>query len=261
MSLLAAFESCYPVCIRTVRTARGSHPRRSLLLALSVVGALHGCSSRSSPVDAGADASAVRDASANAVAVDAAIDDAGRDGATEETDAGDAAPPFAGHKKVLHVGDSTVGYSSGLQLEFKKMFPEAGVAYVSHTMTSAGLHTVAEEHIVEKLVKRHAPDLVIVQLGTNNLTVPHPEVYIPDIKSILAQIGHRPCYWIGPISLKVPERGMRGVLRDNVAPCIFYDSYDLTLERQPDGLHPSQKAAIMWSALFFEFAKEHPARE
>ncbi len=193
------------------------------------------------------------------------MDDGGRNTSAEVSaegrDAGELPLPFAGHKKVLHVGDSTVGYASGLQLEFKKMFPDAGITYVSHTMTSAGLHTVAEERIVEKLVKRHAPDLVIVQLGTNNLTVPRPDVYIPDIKSILAQVGHRACYWIGPISLKFPERGMRGVLQDNVAPCIFYDSYDLTLERQADGLHPSQKAAIMWSALFFEFAAEHPARE
>jgi lysophospholipase L1-like esterase len=52
---------------------------------------------------------------------------------------------------------------------------------------------------------------------------------------------------------------MRGVLRDNVAPCIFYDSYELTLERQPDGIHPSQKAAIEWAGLFFDFAASHPA--
>lgn len=229
--------------------------------ALVLASALHGCSSRSVADDAAAD-------SASTVAGDAGAE-AASDGATREAgDAGDGArihdagavePPFTGHKKVLHVGDSTVGYASGLQLEFKKMFPDAGVAYVSHTMTSAGLHTVAEERIVEKLVKRHAPDLVIVQLGTNNLTVPHPEVYLPDIKSILAQVGKRACYWIGPIPLKFPERGMRGILRDNVAPCVFYDSYDLTLERQSDGLHPSQKAAIMWSALFFDFAGKNPA--
>jgi acyl-CoA thioesterase-1 len=181
--------------------------------------------------------------------------------ASDALDAGvvGTARPFEGHKKVLHIGDSTVGYASGLQLEFKSMFPDAGLTYVSHTMTSAGLHSVAEERIVEKMVRRHQPDLVIVQLGTNNLTVPHPEAYLGDVKSLLSQVGNRACYWIGPVSLKVPERGMRAFLRDNVAPCIFYDSYDLTLERQPDGLHPSQKAAIMWSALFFEFAAQHPA--
>lgn len=198
-----------------------------------------------------------RDASA-AAAYGAVVVDGGDDGGND-AEVADLGPPFAGHKKVLHVGDSTVGYANGLQLEFKKMFPDAGLAYVSHTMTSAGLHSVAEDRIIEKLVKRHAPDLVIVQVGTNNLTVPHPEVYVPDIKSILSQVGNRACYWIGPISLKVPERGMRAILRDNVAPCVFYDSYDLTLERQPDGLHPSQKAAIFWSGAFFEFAGLHPA--
>ncbi len=52
---------------------------------------------------------------------------------------------------------------------------------------------------------------------------------------------------------------MRGVLRDNVSPCVFYDSYDLTLERQPDGLHPSQAAAKIWADGFWAFAGQNPA--
>ncbi len=258
MSLQGPLESCYSLRIRTIRTRPGPSLCRSWLLAACAASALYGCgsSTRRAGADAAADASPLGDATAEAAAKSS---DASAD--VDASDAGAEGPtrPFEGHKKVLHIGDSTVGYASGLQLEFKKMFPDAGISYVSHTMTSAGLHTVAEDRIVEKLVRRNAPDLVIVQLGTNNLTVPHPEVYLPDIQSIVSQIGARACYWIGPISLKFPERGMRVVLRDHVAPCVFYDSYDLTLERQPDGLHPSQKAAIQWSALFFEFAAQHPA--
>lgn len=242
---------------------RTSRACRTTSLALCVAAALHGCSGGTRSQDAGADGgstTSARDAAGDARAEDAsAPSDAASDASVDAADAAEVSRPFDGHKKVLHVGDSTVGYAAGISLEFKRMFPAEGIAYVSHTMTSAGLHAVAEDRIVEKLVKRHSPDLVIIQLGTNNLTVPHPEVYVPDIKSILAQVGKRACYWIGPISLKFPERGMRGILRDNVAPCVFYDSYDLTLERQSDGLHPSQKAAIFWSKAFFEFAARNPA--
>ena len=233
-----------------------SHVRTSALLACALVA----CTTRDK--NTVVDAAVAKDATAelpDAAVTDAsASSDASADAEVDADVVDASAPAFDGYKKVLHVGDSTVGYAAGISLEFKKMFPKAGLSYVSHTMTSAGLHTVAEDRIVEKMVKRYSPDLVIIQLGTNNLTVPHPEVYIPDIKSILAQVGHRGCYWIGPISLKFPERGMRGILRDNVSPCVFYDSYDLTLERQSDGLHPSQKAAIFWSGAFFEFAALHP---
>jgi len=232
-----------------------SHGRTAALLACTLVA----CTTKDKSVVV--DASTPKDATtdvADAASTDASSSSDAASDAASDADVDASVPAFDGYKKVLHVGDSTVGYAAGISLEFKKMFPKAGLSYVSHTMTSAGLHTVAEDRIVEKMVKRYSPDLVIIQLGTNNLTVPHPEVYIPDIKSILAQVGHRGCYWIGPISLKFPERGMRGILRDNVSPCVFYDSYELTLERQSDGLHPSQKAAIFWSGAFFEFAEHHP---
>jgi hypothetical protein len=222
-------------------------------------GALANASTHAHP-NADADANANADAEANVNADASANADADVDADTNAdagTDGG--SNPFVTYKKILHVGDSTVGYTTGLQMELKRMFKDAGIAYVSWTVTSAGIHAFAEDRVVEKMVKRHSPDLVIVQLGTNNLTVPRPDVYVVDIKNILSQVGARSCYWIGPISIKFPERGMRGILRDNVSPCVFYDSYDLTLERQPDGLHPSQSASKIWAEAFWAFAGQNPA--
>jgi hypothetical protein len=185
----------------------------------------------------------------------------GKRGATDSaepapsaTEARVASGSLAGRKNVLHVGDSMVGYRMGLQLELGKMFRAAGTRYDAHTFTAAGIHSFASEKHVEKLVRENDPDLVIVQIGTNNLTVPHPEAYLSDLRSIVAQIGGRACFWIGPIPIEKPELGMRGVIRDNVAPCVFFDSYDLDLPRQGDHLHPTQGAAKKWAAAFWEFA-------
>src|SRR5690606_2700327 len=125
-------------------------------------------------------------------------------------------------------------------------------AYTSRTVTSAGLRSFAKSGVVEKLVADKDPDLVIIQLGTNNLTVPHPDVYADEVRAIVAQVGDRPCYWIGPIPLQQKEHGMRAMLRENVAPCVFFDSYDLKLARQPDKIHPTQRAAKKWADAFWK---------
>lgn len=171
-----------------------------------------------------------------------------------------AAPRNAleGRRFVLHVGDSTVGYTLGMSLEMTRLFRAASVPYESHTFTASGLHAFASERRLEKLVKEKNPDLVIIQLGTNNLTVPNPPAYLDDVKSIVSQAAGRACYWIGPIPLEQPEKGMRGFLRDNVGPCTFYDSFDLKLERQSDHIHPTQSAAKKWAKAFWAFTEATP---
>lgn len=175
-----------------------------------------------------------------------------------------AEPPAArrngleGRRFVLHVGDSTVGYTLGMSLEMTKLFRAASVPYESHTFTASGLHAFASEKRLEKLVREKNPDLVIIQLGTNNLTVPNPPAYLDDVKSIVAQASGRACYWIGPIPLEQPEKGMRAFLRDNVGPCTFYDSFDLKLDRQSDHVHPTQTAAKKWAKAFWAFTEATP---
>lgn len=167
-------------------------------------------------------------------------------------------PTLKTAKFVLHIGDSTVGYTLGMQLELSRMFKAAGVRYESHTFTAAGLRSFAKERYIEKLVREKDPDLVIIQLGTNNLTVPTPSAYLPDVKEIVSQTGNRACYWVGPIPLEQPEKGMRKMLRENVAPCTFYDSFDLVLARQSDKIHPTQPAAKKWADAFWTFADKTP---
>ena len=99
---------------------------------------------------------------------------------------------------------------------------------------------------VDELIVRARPDIVIVVLASNELFVPNPGARAGDIRTIVKHLGARPCLWIGPSPWR-PEKGMLGVVRDNSAPCRFFDSSDLSIDRGPDGVHPSLAGGRMWA--------------
>jgi hypothetical protein len=157
-------------------------------------------------------------------------------------------PPWpADAKYVLHVGDTSLGFDQGLALEMKTRFEAAGVRYESVTEIDAGLHTFATSKKLEALLRWKKPDVVLLTLGMNNLTAARPADYEVDVKSIVAQIGDRPCWWIGPLSIGRPETGLIAMLARTTAPCGWTNSYDLVIERQPDHLHPTQPGASHWA--------------
>jgi hypothetical protein len=157
-------------------------------------------------------------------------------------------PPWpAGAQYVLHVGDSSLGFEQGLALEMGTRFKAAGVRYEAVTEIDAGLHTFATSKKLEALLRWKKPDVVLLTLGMNNLTVAKPEEYAADVRSIVAQVGDRPCWWIGPLSIGRPETGLIAMLARTAAPCTWTNSYDLDIERQPDHLHPTQPGASHWA--------------
>jgi hypothetical protein len=150
-------------------------------------------------------------------------------------------------KYVLHVGDSSLGFEQGLALEMGIRFKAAGVRYEAVTEIDAGLHTFATSKKLVELVRWKKPDVVLLTLGMNNLTVAKPDDYEVDVKSIVAQVGDRPCWWIGPLSISRPETGLIAMLARTTAPCGWTNSYDLDIERQSDHLHPTQPGASHWA--------------
>jgi lysophospholipase L1-like esterase len=165
------------------------------------------------------------------------------------TDAADAGvvgwPEHA--QRVLHVGDSTLGFTQGLAAEMSARFEALGIHYDAHTEASAGLHTFAASRMLEDLIREKKPDVVLLTLGMNNLTALHPEQYEVDVTAIVEQAGGRPCWWIGPLSIDRPDNGLIAMLARATAPCGWSSSYDLVIERQPDGIHPTQRGASKWA--------------
>lgn len=164
--------------------------------------------------------------------------------------------------RVLHLGDSTVGFAGGLTKALRPRFVDAGIKYYGDSFTAAGIQSYDDDKDkrLQVLIKAFKPDMIIINMGMNNLTVPHPEVLIGHIKSLVQKMrteGNpatpRVCYWIGPPSWHPDRRLLNPVLADNVAPCIFFNSTNLLLERQKDKVHPTDKGGEIWADHFWYF--------
>jgi lysophospholipase L1-like esterase len=162
------------------------------------------------------------------------------------------APEPRKYKVVLHTGDSTVGGNHALTGALKKRFTAEGSRFLSDTVESASIVSVANDTHLKELVTKHNPDLVIINLGTNEVFVPAPQALAGRIDAIVKRIGPRACIWIGPPTWK-PDTGIVNVIREHAAPCKFFDSSNLKLDRIVDGIHPSNEGGEQWAAAFWAF--------
>ena len=167
------------------------------------------------------------------------------------TDSGTEEASLSG-KVVLHVGDSMVGGHLGLTKALDARFTGEGAKFIRDYKVSESIVSYDKSSKLKDLIAKHRPDIVIITLGTNDVFVPYPAAMIPNVKSIVSRIGARDCYWMGPPTWK-PDTGIVQVLRDNVAPCKFYDSSSLKLQRAGDGIHPTDRGGADWAQGFWGF--------
>ena len=80
------------------------------------------------------------------------------------------------------------------------------------------------------------------------------------IKKIVRHVGDKPCYWIGPPMWR-KDTGVVKLLEENVAPCRFFNSSPLKLERRKDGYHPNKKGAEDWAEAVLAFIRENPPED
>lgn len=185
------------------------------------------------------------------VRVAAAVEENAADAGPRTARADAGAPSLAG-KTVLHVGDSMVGASGGLAKAMEARVTAAGARYVRDAKVSESIVSFDRSSRLTDLLAEHAPDVVIVTLGTNDATVPHPQAYAPNVRSIVKRLGARECYWMGP-PLWRPDTGIVAMLRENVGPCRFFDASKLDIGRQGDGVHPTGSGGAKWAAHFWTF--------
>lgn len=150
-------------------------------------------------------------------------------------------------KKVLHVGDSMVGGSWGLTRALEAKLEPEGAKIVRHTKVSETLASMDRDPALKDLLHKHEPDIVIITLGTNDTDVPHPEVYAKHVANIAKRVAPRECWWMGPPK----DAPVNKVIRENSAPCKFFDSSKLALDRAKDGIHPSDKGGGQWANEFW----------
>lgn len=148
--------------------------------------------------------------------------------------------------RVLHVGDSFV--SSGLSQALDSHFRSVGANYSVHSRASSTTNMWAYDKALSRLFAKRA-DLVLVTLGANEVFIPRPETRASAVRAIVKKIGPRPCVWIAPPPWK-GQSGILDVIRDNVAPCLYFDSeaeVGSTIERRKDGIHPSTEGGRIWA--------------
>lgn len=168
------------------------------------------------------------------------------------------APPSLAGKTVLHVGDSMVGGNWGLTRALEQRFTAEGAKFFRDYKVSESIISYDKSPKLKDLLAKHKPDIVILTLGTNDVFVPYPASMAANVQSIVKRIGNRECYWMGPPTWK-PDTGIVQVIKDNAAPCKFFDGTNLKLERGHDGIHPTDKGGQEWATSFWGFFRPAPS--
>lgn len=158
--------------------------------------------------------------------------------------AGGRAMPAASAQRVLHIGDSMVPLVGNY---LRQVFRKDGRRYEIVSIPSSSTLSWARENRLRDAMYRYDPEVVIISLGSNELFDPNPERRAPSIRQIVAETRGRPCLWIGPPAWK-KDKGFLSVLKANVAPCQYFDSEKLELDRMADGRHPSWTGSYAWAA-------------
>jgi len=224
--------------------------KRAWAISFGAIAGL-GCSHADGTAESKARARA--DTATDAAVLTQAVSDSLVDAATAAEAAAPAAEapmaPPKHYRVVVHTGDSMVG--GGLCKALAPKFKAEGTKFVRDVWESASIIAFAESDRLPKLMKKYDPDLVLLTLGANDVFDKHPEYMIRHIDSIVKKVGSRDCYWIGPPLWK-GDAGLVAVIRDHAAPCTFYDSSSLTLQRAGDGIHPTEKGGVVWADAFWD---------
>lgn len=170
---------------------------------------------------------------------------------------GGAPPAIPRGTAVLHVGDSfaLAGFAQALRPHMKAL----GVRYEVRSEQSSFTTTWSAK--MDRLVADMQPDLVLINLGANEVQNVDPAAHAPAVRRIVASIGDRPCVWISAPSWR-KDTGINDVIRENSAPCRFFDSDKLVtapIPRQADHIHPNEEGGAVWAEAFWAWLETQRA--
>lgn len=168
-----------------------------------------------------------------------------------------APPPIPSNTAVLSIGDSFVlaGFSQALRPKLNALGAryEVKSEQASFTVTWAGK--------IDQLVANMQPDLVIINLGANEMQNTNPSSHAHAVRRIVKGIGGRPCVWVSPPTWR-KDTGILDVIRENSAPCRFFDSdvhVKQPIPRQGDKVHPNKEGGQIWADAFWAWLHEQRA--
>ena len=178
---------------------------------------------------------------------------------SEAPAAGQVAPvaqpgPIPKGTVVLHIGDSfaLAGFAKALKPRMKAL----GVRYEVRAETSSFTTTWSGK--IERLVADTQPDLVIINLGANEVANVDPPAHAPAVRHIVSTLAGRPCVWVSPPSWR-KDTGIGDVIRRHSAPCRYFDSDKLltvAIPRQSDHIHPTDAGGALWADAFWAWLQD-----
>ena len=167
-----------------------------------------------------------------------------------------AAPPIEPSTVVLHVGDSFVmaGFSQTLRPKMKSV----GALY--EVRGAQATYTTTWHNKLSRLVGDYHPDLVIITLGANEVTLTDPWARADAVTRLVKIVGDTPCVWVTP-PLWRKDTGIIEVIKQRAKPCLVFDSDAIVgpIARQPDSIHPSNVGGAKWAEAFWAWLLEHRA--
>jgi len=176
--------------------------------------------------------------------------------ANAKTESVEEAPPIEPRTVVLHIGDSFLmaGFSQTLRPKMKAV----GALYEIHSEQAS--YTTTWHLKLAKLVGDYHPDLVIINLGANEITLTDPKARADAVQRLIKIVGDRPCVWVTP-PLWRKDTGIIEVIRNNIAPCRLFDSdaHVSGVSRQADGIHPDGPGGAMWAEAFWSWLQKERA--
>nr|WP_240807607.1 SGNH/GDSL hydrolase family protein [Polyangium spumosum] len=158
----------------------------------------------------------------------------------------------------MHIGDSFLmaGFSQALRPRMKAV----GAYY--EVRSEQASYTTSWHLKLAKLVGDYHPDLVIINLGANEVSLTDPEARADAVERLVKIVADRPCVWVSP-PLWRKDTGIIEVFRKHTSPCRFFDSDAVAgpISRQPDGIHPDAAGGAAWAEAFFKWllAERAPA--
>jgi hypothetical protein len=175
-------------------------------------------------------------------------------------DAGGRPTPSTGEPlprglRVLVIGDS---FAQALGMGLKATAPDNGLEFTLQGQQATYIPEWAgpNKNVAGMLVM-HRPELVIVSLGGNELSMVDPSVRAPKVEQLVKILDGVPCVWVAPPLWGNKDNGLLSILEKHSSPCRYFDSNEFApgLPRGSDKIHPTTAGQKQWAERLLEWLR------
>lgn len=149
-------------------------------------------------------------------------------------------------QRILLLGDSMVEVLAPRLSDYALQNDHELVPAIWYGSTTSAW---AKSQELGSLLREVNPSLVVVVLGSSELTRRNAEQRRPFIEAIVRRVGARGLVWIGPPNWR-EDTGINAVLESVLGKDRFFRSAELELPRKKDGIHPDAEGGRLWTTAF-----------